>query len=108
MFDVWCIWHVYSIESVQELITSDYISEQQVTLAWCFSWQWLDADVLAGMPIMKSNGICKCPFKHQLTIDEKADNISSASDKQKLSTYSKCLTLYSIQVLKDVMFIWVS
>lgn len=108
MFDVWCIWHVYSIESVQELITSDYISEQQVTLAWCFSWQWLDADVLAGMPIMKSNGICKCPFKHQVTIDEKADNISSAPDKQKLSTYSKCLTLYSIQVLKDVMFIWVS
>lgn len=99
---------MFSIESVQELITSHYISEQQVTLAWCFSWQWLDADVLAGMPIMKSNDIGTCPFKHQVTIDEKVGNILSASDKQKLSTYSKCLTLYSIQVLKDVMFIWVS
>lgn len=64
--------------------------------------------VLAGMPIMKSNDIGTCPFKHQVTIDEKVGNILSASDKQKLSTYSKCLTLYSIQVLKDVMFIWVS
>lgn len=54
---------------------------------------------------MKSNDIGTCPFKHQVTIDEKVGNILSASDKQKLSTYSKCLTLYSIQVLKDVMFI---
>lgn len=53
---------------------------------------------------MKSNDIGTCPFKHQVTIDEKADNISSASDKHKLSNYSKCMTLYSIQVLKDVMF----
>lgn len=57
---------------------------------------------------MKSNNIGTCPFKHQVTIDEKADNISSASDKHKLSNYSKCMTLYSIQVLKDVMFTWVS
>lgn len=60
------------------------------------------------MPIIKSNDIGTCPFKHQVTIGEKADNISCASDKQKLSTYSKYLTLNSIQVLKDVMFIWVS
>lgn len=57
---------------------------------------------------MKSNDIGTCPFEHQVTIDEKAGNILSASDKQKLSTYSKCLTIYSIQALKDVMFIWVS
>lgn len=54
---------------------------------------------------MKSNDIGTCPFEHQVTIDEKAGNILSASDKQNLSTYSKCLTIYSIQVLKDVMFI---